>query len=282
MTEGTESLARDPDLAASTVASEGDLLDRYRTERDKRLAAAGVGQYVAPEGELARYLDDPYADHASGRAPVVRDVEVAIIGAGFGGLQTAAELTKHGITDFTVIDKASDFGGVWYWNRYPGASCDIESYIYMPMLEDMGYVPSLKYARGPEIFSYARSIAERFGLYEKALLQTLVEALTLPVAVIWLLPAMKRPSGAISVVCAACQAWLPGPTCSVLAPASVIWPEPVAAVALRPVLLVSTRWRARMRAESSAVAARRAGVSSVSWSSVGRPKSTLPTTSRLA
>src|SRR3990167_6591765 len=100
MTESAESLVSDPDLAASTVASEGDLLDRYRTERDKRLAAAGVGQYVAPEGELARYLDDPYADHASERAPVIRDVEVAIIGAGFGGLQTAAELTKRGITDF--------------------------------------------------------------------------------------------------------------------------------------------------------------------------------------
>lgn len=178
MAEGTKTMGADAGLDAATGANQDMLLDRYRAERAKRLAAPGIGQYVSPEGELARYLDDPYADHASERAPVVRDVEVAIIGAGFGGLQTAAELTKRGITDFIVIDKASDFGGVWYWNRYPGASCDIESYIYMPMLEDMGYVPSLKYARGPEIFDYARSIAERFGLYEKALLQTLVEALT--------------------------------------------------------------------------------------------------------
>jgi cyclohexanone monooxygenase len=177
MTNGTKTLAIGSGSDAIRGANQDLLRDRYRAERDKRLSAAGVGQYVAPEGELARYLDDPYAGEVTERAPVTRDIEVAIIGAGFGGLQTAAELTKHGITDFLVIDKASDFGGVWYWNRYPGASCDIESYIYMPMLEDMGYVPSLKYARGPEIFAYARSIAERFGLYEKSLLQTLVEAL---------------------------------------------------------------------------------------------------------
>ncbi|PQM27097.1 monooxygenase [Sphingopyxis lindanitolerans] len=151
--------------------------NRYRAERDKRLAAANVGQYVSPDGALARYVDDPYVERRFDRAAVAEEVEVAIIGAGFGGLQAAAELIKSGISDFRIIDKAGDFGGVWYWNRYPGASCDIESYIYMPMLEDMGYTPSLKYARGPEIFDYARSIAEKFGLYDKALLQTQVERL---------------------------------------------------------------------------------------------------------
>ncbi len=177
MTNGTKTFVMGAGSDTIPGANQDMLQDRYRAERDKRLAAASVGHYVAPEGDLARYLDDPYAGEELERAPVTRDVEVAVIGAGFGGLQTAAELSKHGITDFVVIDKASDFGGVWYWNRYPGASCDIESYIYMPMLEDMGYVPSLKYARGPEIFAYACSIAERFGLYEKSLLQTVVEAL---------------------------------------------------------------------------------------------------------
>lgn len=145
---------------------------RYRAERDKRLRTDGSAQYVAPTGELAHYRDDPYVATPAKRRPVVRDVEVAVVGTGFGGIQTAVALTKAGINDFLLIDKAGDFGGVWYWNRYPGAACDIESYVYMPLLEEMDYIPSEKYARGPEIFQYARSIAEKFDLYRRALLQT--------------------------------------------------------------------------------------------------------------
>lgn len=145
---------------------------RYLAERDKRLREEGTAQYVAPSGELARYLDDPHVNQCATRAAVSREVEVAIVGAGFGGLQSAVALAKAGIDDFLMIDKAGDVGGVWYWNRYPGAACDIESYVYMPLLEEVGYMPSEKYARGPEIFAYARSIATKFDLYSRALLQT--------------------------------------------------------------------------------------------------------------
>ena len=144
---------------------------RYLAERDKRLRADGTSQYIAPTGDLARYRDDPFVERGA-REPITKDVEVAIIGAGFGGLQDAVELGKAGIDDFVLIDKAGDFGGVWYWNRYPGAACDIESYVYMPMLEEMGYMPTEKYARGPEIFAYAQAIGRKFDLYDRALFQT--------------------------------------------------------------------------------------------------------------
>lgn len=170
--------AKSADVFEKTDLDIDALKERYRIERDKRLASQSLGKYVAPEGDFARYVEDPYAEADDDRAAIDKTVEVAIIGGGFGGLQTAVELEKSGVSDFLIIDKASDFGGVWYWNRYPGASCDIESYIYMPMLEDMDYVPSLKYARGTEIFSYARSVGEKFSLYERALFQTLVEDLT--------------------------------------------------------------------------------------------------------
>lgn len=154
------------------IANAAQLEARYRAERDKRLRPDGSAQYVAPTGELAHYLDDPYVATSADREPVGRDVEVVIVGTGFGGIQSAVALTKAGIDDFLLVDKAGDFGGVWYWNRYPGAACDIESYVYMPLLEEMDYIPTEKYARGPEIFQYARSIATKFDLYRRALLQT--------------------------------------------------------------------------------------------------------------
>ncbi len=55
-----------------------------------------------------------------------------------------------------MIEVAGDFGGTWYWNRYPGVQCDIESYIYLPLLEQLGTMPTLKYAYGPEIFAHAQ------------------------------------------------------------------------------------------------------------------------------
>ncbi|PQM26291.1 monooxygenase [Sphingopyxis lindanitolerans] len=149
---------------------------RYLAERAKRLRAEGMDQYIATSGALARYREDPHTPQTT-RAAVSEDIEVAVIGGGWGGLQAAVELVKAGIDDFRIIDKAGDVGGVWYWNRYPGASCDIESYIYMPMLEDMDYIPTEKYTRGPEMFFYARSVAEKFDLYRRALLQTEVSEL---------------------------------------------------------------------------------------------------------
>src|SRR5450432_1087798 len=93
-------------------------------------------------------------------------VTFAFIGGGFAGLATAARLTEAGVKDVRIIEKGGDFGGTWYWNRYPGAACDIESYIYLPLLEEVGYVPVEKYASAPEILAHSRAIGEHFNLYD--------------------------------------------------------------------------------------------------------------------
>ena len=148
---------------------------KYDLERDKRLRADGNDQYVHLEEHSTHFLDDPYTPREE-RAPVTRDVEVVILGGGFGGLLTAGRLSEAGIDDFLVIEKGGDFGGTWYWNRYPGAACDVESYVYLPLLEETGYMPSEKYAGGEEIYAYSRKIGEKYGLYDKALFQTLIDA----------------------------------------------------------------------------------------------------------
>ncbi|MDR3513246.1 MAG: NAD(P)/FAD-dependent oxidoreductase [Caulobacteraceae bacterium] len=150
---------------------------RYRAERDKRLRFDGNEQYREVAGEFARYLDDPYVAPGFSRAPLADEVEVVVIGGGFGGLLAGARLRQAGIEDVRMIEKGGDFGGTWYWNRYPGAACDIESYIYLPLLEDVGYVPVEKYSRAPEILAHSRAIAEKFGLYRDALFQTEVTEL---------------------------------------------------------------------------------------------------------
>ncbi len=111
------------------------------------------------------------------RPPLVDDVTVAVIGGGFAGLITGARLRQAGIDDFRIIEKGGDFGGTWYWNRYPGAQCDVESYVYLPLLEETSYVPSEKYVRAPEILEHCRRIAEHFDLYERACLSTEVTAI---------------------------------------------------------------------------------------------------------
>ena len=150
------------------------VLARYREEREKRLRPDGTDQYRPLSGEFEAFDRDPYADPDFSREPIADEVEVAIIGAGIGGLMAAARLVERGVTRLRVIDKAGDFGGTWYWNRYPGAACDIESYIYMPLLEETGYVPTEKYAKAPEIFAHCQRIARHYDLYPKALFQTLV------------------------------------------------------------------------------------------------------------
>jgi cyclohexanone monooxygenase len=154
----------DPDLEA--------LREKYRVERDGRLAA---NRGPAPElvGELAKYLDDPH-NVAQPRTPVSDEVDALIVGAGFGGLLAGVQLRKIGVQNIRVIDTAGGVGGTWYWNRYPGVRCDIESYIYMPMLEEMGYVPTERYAPGAEILRHAESIAKRYDLTDGALFHTSV------------------------------------------------------------------------------------------------------------
>ncbi len=158
----------------ATAATLDKFKAKYASERAKRLRPEGNDQYSALAGQFADFDRDPRADPNFSRDPVIEDADVVIVGAGMSGLQTAARLTKHGITNMRVIDKGADFGGTWYWSRYPGAACDTESYIYMPMLEETGYVPSEKYAKAPEIFAHLQRIAKQFDLYPKALFQTVV------------------------------------------------------------------------------------------------------------
>ena len=113
---------------------------KYRAERDKRVRTDGNEQYIEIKGQFAHYLDDPYVAPIT-RAPLTDETEVLIVGGGFGGMLAAARLREAGIDDIRIVEKGGDFGGTWYWNRYPGAQCDIESYIYLPLLEETGYVP---------------------------------------------------------------------------------------------------------------------------------------------
>ncbi|MCI0777118.1 MAG: NAD(P)/FAD-dependent oxidoreductase [Chloroflexi bacterium] len=153
------------------------LRERYRIERDKRLRPDGNDQYLQPTGRFSDLLEDPYVEVAS-RDPVREDVVVAVIGGGFAGLVTGARLKQAGVEDVRIIDKAGDVGGVWYWNRYPGAMCDTAAMVYMPLLEEVGTVPSQKYVAAPEIWAHARRIATTFDLYDDALLSTGVESVT--------------------------------------------------------------------------------------------------------
>ena len=147
------------------------LKDKYRAERDKRLRTDGNQQYVEISGKYAHYLEDPYIERIE-RAPLSDNVEVVVVGGGFGGLLAGARLKQAGIEDVRIIEKGGDFGGTWYWNRYPGAACDIESYVYLPLLEEVGYMPVEKYTRAPEILKHSRAIGETFGLYNGAIFQT--------------------------------------------------------------------------------------------------------------
>ena len=148
------------------------LRKKYRLERDKRLRQDGNDQYQEVSGEFSYFAEDPYLEETIERAPLTDEVEVVIIGGGFGGMLAGARLREAGIDDFRIIEKGGDFGGTWYWNRYPGASCDIESYIYFPLLEETGFVPRQKYTNAPETLEYCKVICDKFNLYENACLQT--------------------------------------------------------------------------------------------------------------
>jgi cation diffusion facilitator CzcD-associated flavoprotein CzcO len=150
---------------------------KYAEERDKRLRPDGNDQYLRLTGQLSHYLEDPYTPVVE--RPTLHDhVTVAVIGGGFGGLLTSARLVEAGIDDIRLIDKGGDFGGTWYWNRYPGAQCDTAAFVYMPLLEETKHMPTEKYAHAPEILEHCRRIGEHYGLYERALFHTEVTGLT--------------------------------------------------------------------------------------------------------
>ncbi|KAK3366226.1 pyridine nucleotide-disulfide oxidoreductase-like protein [Lasiosphaeria ovina] len=164
------------------------LQQKYAEEAAKRFRSDGVAQFVdlkdASSDRVRALKDDPWADHSALNAkPAVKDgarYKFIILGAGYGGLIYAANLVKSGVVsgegDVLFLDAAGGFGGTWYWNRYPGLHCDIESYVYMPLLEETGYIPKNKYADGPELLDHANRIAKHFDLDDKALFRTTVQS----------------------------------------------------------------------------------------------------------
>jgi cation diffusion facilitator CzcD-associated flavoprotein CzcO len=158
----------EPDGAASYREA---LRAKYAQERDKRLRPDGESQYIRLAGEYAHYLEDPYTPRIE-RAPKVDHRTVVFIGGGMSGLVTCARLKEAGVTDLRIIEKGGGFGGTWYWNRYPGAQCDTASVVYMPMLEETGYMPTEKYAHAPEILEHCERIGKQYGLYDDVLFHT--------------------------------------------------------------------------------------------------------------
>ena len=152
------------------------LREKYREERDKRLRDDANDQYQEVTGDFGYFVDDPYVEREE-RDPIEKDVHVVIIGGGFGGLMSGARFHEAGIRDVHVIEAGGDFGGTWYWNRYPGAQCDIESYCYLPLLEELGYMPKEKYSFAPEIYEHSQRIAKTYNLYDNAIFQTKVTEL---------------------------------------------------------------------------------------------------------
>ncbi len=165
-----------PQLSDADIAA---LRAKYYAERDKRLNSKGGAQYIndGPGDLHDLYNHDPHMP-VQPREAIVEDLDVAVLGAGFSGVMAGYYLAKEGITNFRNIDHAGDFGGVWYWNRYPGIQCDNESYCYLPLLEETGFMPSRRFAPGPEIMGYIRLIAEKNGFADRAVFHTLITSLT--------------------------------------------------------------------------------------------------------
>lgn len=153
---------------------------KYYHERDKRVVRSAADQYVhvGHHGDAFAevYEGDPHMPVIP-RDPISEDLDVAVLGGGWTGILAGYHLQNAGVSDFRVIDHAGDFGGVWYWNRYPGLQCDNDAYCYLPLLEETGFFPSRKLAHGWQIREYAQSIPKRFGFADKGLFHTLVMSL---------------------------------------------------------------------------------------------------------
>ena len=159
------------DSIKQKFAEERDLRLKYRPE--------GTSQYTSElEGPLEKYAIDPYGGEIQAREPINDTVECLFIGGGFSALLTSARLREYGVESIRIVERGADVGGTWYWNRYPGAACDVVAYDYLPLLDETGYVPTRHYAKGPEIFAYCQSIAKRYNLYELAIFQTTVISTT--------------------------------------------------------------------------------------------------------
>ncbi|MEV7872259.1 NAD(P)/FAD-dependent oxidoreductase [Streptomyces sp. NPDC088124] len=154
------------------------LRQRYHLERERRVRPDGAGQYRPTEAEFGYYAADPYVGDVAGREPLRDTVDVAVVGGGFGGILAGARMRQQGLERVRIVEIGGDFGGTWYWNRYPGIHCDIESHVYLPLLDETGYVPEWKYAPGEEIRRHAMRIAQKYDLYPDALFSTGVTSLT--------------------------------------------------------------------------------------------------------
>ncbi|NIP15983.1 MAG: NAD(P)-binding domain-containing protein [Pseudomonadales bacterium] len=171
------SVISDEALTTLPSAPSGAVFDaeeqaKYRAFKEARRGAA---DYMAMEGEFARYLEDVYSADPVPREALTDECEVLVVGAGFAGLLLWHKLSAAGFTDVRFCEKGGDVGGTWYWNRYPGIACDVESYSYLPLLEEMGYIPSMKFASGFEILEYCQRMAEKFGFYDRCLFHTTVD-----------------------------------------------------------------------------------------------------------
>src|SRR6201995_2431379 len=167
------------DTASSTPAFDPEAVrDKYAEERAKRMTEdRGVLYDLREDERFAEYTRDPFTPYVE-RDAVTEDVDVAIIGAGMSGVTVGAKLRDQGLRKVVLIDKAGGIGGTWYWNRYPGVMCDVESYIYMPLLEELNYIPKDKYSKAAEIFGHAQAVAKKYDLYDQGLFQTAVTDLS--------------------------------------------------------------------------------------------------------
>ncbi len=150
---------------------------KYAEERDLRLKFRphGLSEYTSElTGALAKYEVDTYAEAVKPREPLNDTVECLFIGGGFSALLTSARLRQVGVESIRIVERGADVGGTWYWNRYPGVACDVVSYDYLPLLDELDYVPRDHYAGGPEIFAHCQAIAKKYNLYELATFQTTV------------------------------------------------------------------------------------------------------------
>ena len=145
---------------------------KYRANKEARRGAA---DYIAMEGDFAKYLADVYSEPPVERNALSDECEIVVIGAGFAALLLWYKLREAGFSDVRFCEKGGDVGGTWYWNRYPGIACDVESYSYLPLLEEMGYFPTMKFASGFEILEYCQMLAQRTGFYDHCLFHTTVE-----------------------------------------------------------------------------------------------------------
>ncbi|WP_293675891.1 NAD(P)/FAD-dependent oxidoreductase [uncultured Phenylobacterium sp.] len=169
-----EALTALPELPAGAVF-DAEEQAKYKAFKDARRGAA---DYMAMEGDFKKYLEDVYSAPPIPREPLTDECDILVVGAGFSGLLLWHKLRDAGFTDVRFCEKGGDVGGTWYWNRYPGVACDVEAYSYLPLLEETGYIPSMKFASGFEILEHCQRLAEHFGFYEHCLFHTTVEGTT--------------------------------------------------------------------------------------------------------